>query len=157
LGGGAAAAARWRDRHAFAHLVDALDDDAVARLQSLVDDDRAHLFAGDDRCWVRLVASRDHPDEGLALQLDDGPLGHGDGVRAFAEIHADACEHPRAQQFLLVGKLGAHPQRAGLGVHRAVDENELAGIGMLLAVGQDQGERHVLDLLAGLTLLFSFA
>jgi hypothetical protein len=108
------------------------------------------------RDWllVYLVALPTNQTKLLPCSSTMRALRHGDGVRPPSEVHPDAREHPGPQQFLLVGKLGPHPQRAGFGVHRAVDENELSGIGMLLAVGQDQGERHLLDLLAGLFALF---
>ena len=97
-------------RRAFAHLLQALDHDAFARLQPFHDQHAVpDRFADLDGALGRLVVRADDPDEILALQFRHRPLRHKDAVGPDAQVHLDPSEHARAKQLLRIWELRRAP------------------------------------------------
>ena len=124
---GAWAPAACAQRRAGRDLGGAVDDDLVARGQSLRDLPFRSLHgAGLHRTLLRLAVGR---DQHLGLSVGaahDGALRHEDGVALHALLGADAHVHARQQQSVGIAELATQHHLARARIHRNVGEQQLA-------------------------------
>ena len=126
-----------RHRHAGPHLLDALDDHPLARLQA-VPDHRLRALRGAERDPPRLhlVVLADHQHVGAGLIDLERRLRHRQHRLGRARLDPDADELAVDQQALGIGQLGAHRHRVGALVDLHVEEVDLARLVVQRAVRQ---------------------
>jgi hypothetical protein len=86
------------------------------------------------------VAFADHVHGLAALDVDDGPLGHEQGVCALVHLGPDLGELAGFQESGGIGEHAPDAERAGLGVHGPLGHVGLPGMGIDRVVGQNQGQ-----------------
>src|SRR5262249_20468727 len=123
------------------HLLQAVDDHPLARLQAVGDLAQAVMEcseangAGDD-----LVLLVDDVEDLLALVGVEGTIGDQQRPVASADGHTDTGEKAWEKVFLRVGEHAPHPYGASLRVDLVVHEVDGPLVGVALLVGQPQGD-----------------
>ena len=115
---------------------------ALAALQALLDDPlAADLLAGGHLPGLDLVARAHHHDRVGALELLHRALRHEDGALHHLRLGLHLAVEPGAERLLRIREGQVDAKRAGLGIDRAIDEEDLARVGVQRAVGEDQPGR----------------
>ncbi len=126
-------------RHPVAQPLESLHDHPLAALQPFLDDPlAADLLAGGHLARLDLVAFADHDDRVGALQLLHRALRDEQRVLHHLRLGLHLAVEPGAERPPGVGEGEVHAEGPGLRVDGAVDEDELARVGMLGAVGEDE-------------------
>ena len=131
--------------HAVLQLRQALDDNLVAGVHTLLDDViAADLLAQFHVLRDRLVAVAGHEHERLVKHLLDGALRHQNGPRYRFAAQAHPGEHSRQQDTIGVREQCLHCQGAGVLGKRPVRFDDMALFRVLLPVRQRHRDDGVL-------------
>ena len=115
-----------RDLQTRAQLAGAVDHDALAGLQALLDlDDARTARASDHIHALDAVVAPDAVHEGIAADLHHRNFRNHQ-CRALGAEQAHVQQHARAQRMVAVGEIGTHGHRAGGRIDARIDGADLA-------------------------------
>ena len=146
------------DGHPRLHALQPFDDDPVAGLQALLDDDHAPLDRADlDDLDRHLVVGADDGDLVASLQLADRPLRNEDCSLPEVDGDTDLGVLAGPQQVFRIRERSRELDRAGLHVHLAADEERLPAMRENRAVRENELEVPHLEIPAALQRLLDGA
>src|SRR4051812_1766308 len=133
-----------RDLHIWPDPHQAIDHDAVVRLDAILDDAQVVFDQWPERNVLlhRRVVGIDHQNELADLLGADRGIRHQQRCVGRRARHADAAKHAGGQHAILIREHGATADRARRPVDHVVDEIHGAAMAEILLVEQLQSDDH---------------